>query len=91
MEVGGNVSGWHVNPFDVPPGQVPADEAVICLDIAWKAIEVGFSLGLVALTGGFKHPSNLLLADPSSLFVDFNSSTSCGSPHNSSFWTHVPR
>jgi hypothetical protein len=60
----GVVAGWHANPFYVPPGQLPADEAVICLDIRWKATEVVFSLGLVVLTGGFKHPSNLLLAVP---------------------------
>ena len=53
-----------LHPFYVPPGQLPADEAVSCLDIRWKAKEVGFSLGLVVLTGGFKHPSSLLLAVP---------------------------
>ena len=61
MEEGGDVAGWHANPFYVPPGQLPADEAVSCLDIRWKATEVGFSLDLVVLIGGFKHPSNLLL------------------------------
>jgi len=40
MEEGGDVAGWHANPFYVPPGQLPADEAVSFLDIRWKAIEI---------------------------------------------------
>jgi hypothetical protein len=64
MEEGEDVTGWHANPFYVPPGQLPADEAVSCRDIRWKANEIDFSLGLVVLVGGFKHPSNLLLAVP---------------------------
>jgi len=62
MEEGGDVAEWHANPFYVPPAQLPADEAVSFLDIRWKATEIDFSLGLVVLAGGFKHPPNLLLA-----------------------------
>jgi len=40
MKEGGDVAGWHANPFYVPPGQLPADEAVSCLGIKWKATEV---------------------------------------------------
>jgi hypothetical protein len=87
MEEGGDVAGWHANPFYVPPGHLPAEVAVSCLDIRWKATEVGFSLGLVVLTGGFKYPSNLLPAVP----IILTPTHHVALPITLGSGTHVPR